>query len=179
VSWNRVATVEGMQPPEPELGGDRYPALGRVVRLLAAGEVEAGLAELGVLIDSDDRDLQPRAVLLLGRVNEARGNVAGMLNAYRSAAGSGHPEVAAFASFQLGLTLLDLGQTGLARRALNQAVGPSLGALMLGINLVDAEQFGPARRALKRAARARDPRVREAASAALDQLPSPRHWWQR
>jgi len=37
------------------------------------------------------------------------------LDAYRSAAGSGHPEVAAFASFQLGLKLLDLGQFGPAR----------------------------------------------------------------
>jgi hypothetical protein len=137
----RSATVSIVGLPEHDIGQDRYPALARVIRLLGEGEFQIGLDELGTLIMSGDPDLQPRAVLLLGRLNEARGNMEEMLNAYRWAADSGHPEIAAFASFELGLKLLDLGQVG------------------------------PARRALKRAARAGDSPTRELARTALKLVP--------
>jgi hypothetical protein len=100
---------------------DRYPELANVVRLLGEGEITAGLDALGPLITSSDPDLRPRAILLLGRINEARGDTEHMLRAYRVAAESGHPEVAPFARAELGLKLIDLGRIREARRELRRA----------------------------------------------------------
>jgi HEAT repeat protein len=127
----------------------RFPALASVVALMAQGELLQALDELSVLLQSDDANLRPRAVLLLARINEAGGNTAQMLHAYEVAAASGHPEVAPFAAAILGGKLLELGQPK------------------------------PARRALRQAARAPDPQVREAAQATLDALSTarPRRPW--
>lgn len=122
----------------------RFPALGRVIDLMAQGELLPALDELGILLEAADEDLRPRAVLLLARVNEARGDTEQMLRAYEVAAASGHPDVAPFASAVLGGKLLELGQVGAARRA------------------------------LRRAARAADPQVRHAAESALQALSRPR-----
>jgi hypothetical protein len=118
----------------------RFPALARVVELMGQGEALRALDELGVLLDSDDQDLRPRAMLLLARINEARGNKDQMLHAYQVAAASGHPEAAPFAAALMGLELLERGQVRAARRALRQA------------------------------ARAQDPQVRQAAETALRAL---------
>jgi HEAT repeat protein len=140
-----IVPVSGGDLDDSDLVAEsRFPALARVIELMGQGELLRALDELGVLLDTGDEDLRPRAVLLLGRINEARGNTAQMLHAYEVAAASGHPEVAPFASAVLGGKLLELGQPG------------------------------PARRALKKAAQASDPQVREAAETALRAMSRPR-----
>ncbi|MFJ9842375.1 hypothetical protein ACIRYZ_18200 [Kitasatospora sp. NPDC101155] len=74
------------------------PALARVIELMGQVEMVRAFNELGVLLDSEDWDPQPRAVLLLARFNEARGEVEPMLRAYGVAATSEHPEIAPLAS---------------------------------------------------------------------------------
>ena len=139
----------GGEPGGPgELGSDRpYPALARVVELLGQGEMMRALDELDSLLDSDDADLRPRAVLLLARINEARGETEQMLRAYQVAAASGHPDVAPFAAVVLGGKLLELGR------------------------------LGPARRLFRQATDAADPEVRDAARSALDAMPRPWPRW--
>jgi len=117
-----------------------FPEVARVVKLMAEGEFARGLEELGSLLDSSDPELRPRAFLILGRLNEARRDWNNARLAYEIAASSGHPEVAPFAGLMLAGALLELDQQ---RHAVD---------------------------ALKQAARAADPKVRDAAEAALRAL---------
>jgi hypothetical protein len=135
--------------PGHDLGEGRYPALARVVRLLAEGDFTTAFTELNSLITSDDPDLRPRAVLLLGRIYVARGDMPRALEAFGIAASSGHPEVSPFAWLVLGEAMLGLGMDR------------------------------PARRLLRRARRANDPETRRLADEAMERLPVRRRWWHR
>lgn len=123
------------------VGGSEYPALGRVIGLLAQGQLMPALDALDALVSVPDRDVQPRAILLLAWINEEQGNTEYMMNAYAHAADSGHPQIAPYASLRLAGKFLDHGDVTQARRF------------------------------LKRAARAADPDVSGTARRALDALP--------
>jgi hypothetical protein len=106
--------------PGRDLEG-RYPALARVVTLIGDKDFATAFDELGRLLESEDADVRPRALLLLGRINQARGDMARAMEAYALAADSGHPEVGPFACLIVGEALLGLGKIKPARQLLRRA----------------------------------------------------------